>query len=229
MTTSSAQVEHPRFEHHKREFVLGESVLESIVGVAAVVLAIVGLLGSVPLLCDAVAMICGGAALLLEGGAVATRMHRLSTALGGTDVDISGGLGAESIAGVAAVVLGILSLLGCSPLVLLPVSAIILGAGLMLGSAATARLHSASTGVAAPGMGASSPEAGATALLVRESIYASSGAHVLVGLAAITLGIVALLGLEPRLLTLVAALSIGGGVLLSGAAVGGRLMLAMRH
>lgn len=222
MSPIAAPAEHSTPEAHNTDIAVGESIAESFVGLAAVVLSILGLLGALPRTLSAVATMCGSAALLLEGGAVATRLHRLARALGAGDADISGGLGAESIAGVAGVLLGLLSLLGFAPLVLLPVATIVLGAGLLLGSAAMARVNS----IRISGGPASADVAG---LIARESVYAASGAHVLAGLGMIVLGILALLGVGSLLFTLVAMLSLGGVLLLSGAAIGGRLLVAFRH
>ncbi len=222
MSAVPAPREHATAEANNTELAVGESVAESFAGVAAVVLSILGLLGALPRPLSAIATICGSAALLLEGGAVATRLHRLSRALGAGDADISGGLGAESFAGVAGVVLGVLSLLGVAQLVLLSVATIVLGAGLLLGSAAMTRVNS----IRIAGGPAPTDAAG---LIARESVYGASGAHVLVGLGMIVLGILALLGIDSLLFTLIAMLSLGAVLLLSGAAIGGRLLVAFRH
>jgi hypothetical protein len=48
----------------------------------------------------------------------------------------------------------------------------------------------------------------------------ASGAQILVGLGAITLGILALTGVDPMILVLVALIAMGGAVLINGAAMG---------
>lgn len=223
MGTIPIHVRHVEDETINREIASGESIAESLAGLAAVVLAVVGLLGAHPRMFASIATVCAGGALLLERGAIATRLRRLARALGAGDSDIAGGLGAESVVGIAAVVLGVLSLfdVGRGALVLLPVSTILLGAGLLLGSAAMAGVNSFRiAGGPAP--------SDAVGRIARESVYASVGAHMLVGLGAIVLGILALLGVEPLAMTLVAMLGLGCVVLLSGAAIVGRLLVAPR-
>jgi hypothetical protein len=55
------------------------------------------------------------------------------------------------------------------------------------------------------------------------------GAQVMVGLAAIVLGIIGLVGYYPLSLTLVALLCLGAAVALSSAALSARVMRALRH
>jgi hypothetical protein len=222
MSTVPIRVEHGREEGTNRELAAGESVTESIVGLGAVVLGILGLLGVAPLTLASIAAICVGVALLLEGAAVTTRLARLANGFGARNLDISGGLGAESLAGVAAIALGILSLVRIDPLVLLPVAAIVIGAGLLLGGTSVARVSSLRVA------GAPAPQ-DTMGEIAREGVEAAAGGHVLVGIGAVVLGILALLGYAPLTLMLVAMLSLGAAFLLSGAAIGGRLTVALRH
>jgi len=95
---------------------------------------------------------------------------------------------------------------------LLAVSAIAVGAGLLMASGSMARLESLIRW-----------EFGRNAeSRANEMIYASAGSEVIVGVGAIVLGILALVGFDPVTLTLVAILSIGASLLLSGSSVAGR-------
>jgi hypothetical protein len=203
-----------------REVAAGASIAESFLAIGAAVLAILALVGFRPVLLVSIATICAGVALLLEGGVVATRLHHIGLSLGASDLDVSGGLGAGSIAGVATIVLGVLAVLGIDSITLLAVASIVIGAGLLLGSAVTARV------------GAIRPEPlldDASAVLAREGVLAASGVHVLVGTGAIALGVLALLGIDPLVLVTVSMLSLAGSLLLSGTAVGGQLARAFHH
>ena len=60
--------------------------------------------------------------------------------------------------------------------------------------------------------------------VAHEAVTAASGTQVLVGLAAGVLGILALIGVAPTVLVLVGLLAIGTSLLLSGGALGGRLI-----
>jgi hypothetical protein len=105
----------------------------------------------------------------------------------------SSGASATFLGGVAGIVLGILALLGIASTTLLAVGAIVYGATFLLS-----------------GMGQSS------------SFGSAAGGHTLVGLAAAVLGILAVVGLSPQVLVLVALLSLGAGALFSGSAQGAR-------
>ncbi|HZP87922.1 MAG TPA: hypothetical protein VFB54_13990 [Burkholderiales bacterium] len=191
------------------------STLEALGGAAAVVLAILGLARIAPNYMLPIAGIVIGATLLAQGGLSTAEASRLVSGADTTQkVEVEGGFGAEGLAGAAAIVLGILALISIDPLVLMSVSAIVLGAGLLLEGA----------GVAAMARTAVIDETMSGAHTTHNVMAGSAGAQVLVGLAAIVLGILALVGLNSIVLDLVAMLAIGAGMLLSGAALGGRMV-----
>jgi hypothetical protein len=141
-----------REEQKSIEVVTGGSIIEAVDGLAVVVLAILGLAGVVPLYMAFIATIVLGVALLFEGWALASRYSKLLSEIGGsflTATELGGGITAEFLAGAAGVALGILSILGVVPMVLLPAVIIVYGAALLLSSGATARLNSLA--VAGPG------------------------------------------------------------------------------
>jgi hypothetical protein len=107
----------------------------------------------------------------------------------------SGGTSAAFLGGVAGIVLGILALLGIASITLLSVAAIVYGATFLL------------SGVGQSG-----------------NLAAAAGGHTLVGLGAAVLGILAVVGLSPLVLVLVALLSLGAGALFSGSAQGAQAM-----
>ena len=192
----------------------GGSTTEAIGGAAAIVLAILGLLGVLPTVLASIASIAIGVGLIVAGGAIAARYERV---LSGPETatahrEIAGGMGMEAFAGVAALVLGILALLGLSPLTLLAISAIAAGAGLLMASGSMARLESLVRWETAHDMESK----------MRDTVYAASGSEVLIGVGAIVLGILALTGHDPLTLVLVALLSIGASLLMSGSTIAGR-------
>jgi len=211
-----------RQERRTREVAAGGSVAEAVLGLGAIVLSILGLTRYYPADFAAVATIIVSLALLLESGSIAARMLAVQRSRGEIDEDVSAGMSAETLAGIAGLTLGILALFRIDALVVLPCAAMVLGAGMLFGSAATSRVNSyAISGAAEP--------TGRKGFAIRETLFAASAAHVFVGLAAIVLGIIGLLSTSPIDLTLVAMLSLGATVVLSGAAIGGRLMTALRH
>jgi hypothetical protein len=183
---------------------------EAFAGAAATVLAIIGLSGILPVTLAAIAAIVLGAGLFFEGVAIAAKWRSLFAQTNGGvvgEADVGGGLSAEFYGGAAGVVLGILALIGIVSTVLLPVAAIVFGGALLFGAGASASL----------GNGHGGEELG---------VIGASG-QVMVGLAGVVLGIVALVGGSSMVLTLVAFLTIGAGALLSGGALAGRMMTAM--
>lgn len=205
--------EHEPTEQRKTEVAAGGSMVESLAAVAAVVLSILGLAGVEPLYMLTISVIAIGVALLAEGAAVAAKYHEESTVA-------EAGMNAEFLAGIAGIILGVLALLGVGETVLsvvLSAAAMLVFGGALLLSAGAA------------------PELAATVHpdrmreSTRKATMGAAGAKVLVGLAVVVLGILALVGFEPILLLLVAALALGAVLLLSGLAIGSRMLAALRH
>ncbi len=193
------------------------SGIEAAGGAAAVVLAILGLVNIAPEDMLPIAAIVVGAALLAQAGLLAAGASAIVSRenMGRREqAEFEGGVGAEALAGGAAVVLGILSLLGIEAGVLMSVAAIVLGAGLVLESGAMSRLN----------MLDDPRDARMTArIAARRAVVGSESAQVLVGIAAVVLGILALIGFDPMVLNLVAMLAVGVSIVLSGAALGGKM------
>lgn len=200
----------------------GTSFIEGITGIGAVALSIIGLANIFPLVLASIATIALGAALLFEAGAVAARFSALMSVPGDTATTTSrwGGMTSTFLAGAAGIALGILSLLGISPMVLIPIAAIVFGSALIMDSGVNARLAQLEASREAPELSDD---------VARESAMASSGIEVLVGLGAITLGVLALVGFNTLTLTLVALLSVGSAVLLSGSIIGGRMISVFKR
>lgn len=194
------------------------STVEAVGGAAALVLAILGLAAVLPKILVAVATIAVGVALLAEGAAIAGRTSRLASqgAVRGSAPELGGGMSAEFLGGASGIVLGVLALLNVAPLTLPAVAAVVFGGALLFGSGANVRI----------GTLASRAETGLSA--TREAVQAASGAQIMVGLASIVLGILALVGTAPVTLTLVALLSVGTGIVLGGTAITARMAALMR-
>jgi hypothetical protein len=173
------------------------------------VLAILGLLGLLPLTFNAIAAIALGAALLLGGAALARRYTHMVpvAAVSRARQEVAGALGLQAIAGVAAIVLGILALLRIDSLQLLGVTAIVLGAALLAAGGALARLARAARWLRGEA----------------DTAYATGGWEALVGIGAVVLGILALTGHAPLTLTLIAMLSVGAAILAGGTVLAARL------
>jgi hypothetical protein len=122
------------------------------------------------------------------------------------------GIAAEFLAGVAGVVLGILALLRIVPITLVSVAVITYGVTLMLTSGESVWLNSF----------VAKDDAIMRQLMHCMSL-AAAGAQVLAGLAALVLGILALVGIASTIRVLVALLATGTSILLRSSALGGFL------
>lgn len=191
----------------EKKSAMGGSVLEMVGGIGAVVLAILGLLRISPMNMASIATILAGVALLFEGAAVASRFRQTAQVSGtakGDRARVGGGTSMEVIGGIAGIALGVLALFGVAPLLLIPIANIVFGGALIFGSVGTSRLHGARDTAARAGR-------------------ATSGIQLVVGLAAVALGILALLDFTPLLLSLISLLAVGATVLLSGSALSTRI------
>jgi len=192
----------------------GGSTIEAVAGLAAVVLAVIGIARYAPFTMGGVATTVIGVALLAQGGAIASRWRAELRRLDGTRYDrneLIGGVGTEVFGGLVGIVLGVLVLAGVMPVVLLPVAAIVFGGALLLGGAAQPELSN----LAAP------PRRQG----VHQAVEASGGIMVLVGVAGAVLGILSLLGVGPIVtLALIALLCTGGALFFAGGALATRFM-----
>lgn len=200
------------------------AVVEGVGALAAVVLAILGIIGLVPVYMAAIASIVIGAALLAQAAAVAGEYTRLLSQLSGGAVgavELGAGMTAEFAIGGSAVTLGILSLVGIHPLVLLPCSIIAIGAALILTVGTTTRLNDLKLEAA---------EAGALAQSIsRAAVSGAAGVQVLAGFAAAVLGIIALVSITPVGLTLVGFLVSGAAMALSATALSGKMLQTLQR
>ena len=211
-------------DKHIAESVGSASAAEIIGGIAAIVLTILGLAHVAPNLMLTIATIAIGVALVFEGGSIAVQFSRIisKTAENSAQtIEMGGGMTAEMVAGIAGVVLGILALLGLDPLTLSASAVVVYGAALSLGSGSTSRLNELKIEVSGAHQSAQK--------VAHEAVSAAAGTQVLVGLAAGVLGILALVGIAPMPLVLVGLLTVGTSLLLSGGAVGGRLISLFQH
>jgi hypothetical protein len=198
----------------------GGSTAEALCGLGAVVLAILGLIGLLPFALAAIGTIVIGAGLWIQGAAIAARFNELrrSAYAGGPTYlqGTRGGLTIEMLGGIACIALGILALLGIGTGLLLAIAAIVFGGTLLLGANVTSRLGELEAWQAGVDVHAREVE--------REAARGAAGSQVLVGLGAVVLGILALVGIGPGLaLILIAILAVGGSMLLSGATIGTRM------
>ena len=222
--TTTITEEHLQEERRTVETILGGTIGGGIIAVAGVVLAIIGLAGTYPRWLLGAATIAVGISFLLEGAAIASRLAELvhESTKGRVEMSqLGSGVTGETLAGIVGIVLGILGSLNVYPAVLLPVAAIVYGAGLILGAGANVRVNELIVG---------HREEEATArFAIRQAVLATTGLQVFIGLAAVTLGIIALASAYPITLSLVAMLIVAGAFVLSDTAIAGRLLSVLRR
>lgn len=202
---------------------IGRSSSATIGGIVVIVLTILGLAGVFPGFMAAVSVIALGVALLLEGAAVAAEYDEVLTRMDPgalQHAELSGGMSAEMLAGGGGVVLGLLALIGVAPAVLMPVAVILFGASVAIGSGVTHRLNHLRI--------ANSGASEKVQHIAEEATSTVAGADVLIGLGALVLGILGLVGVAPMTVTLVALLSIGAVSLLTGSVLGAKMVNMFR-
>ena len=209
-------------DRHIAESVGSGSAAEVIGGIAAIVLTILGLANVAPGLMQTIATITIGAALVFEGGSIAAKYSQIVSKTSENTlqtVELGGGMTVEMVAGIVGIVLGILGLLGLDPMVLSAAALIVFGAALALSSGSVSRLNDLK-------IEASGAQERAQRV-AHEVVTAAAGTQILIGLGAGVLGILALVGVVPTVLVLVGLLSVGTSLLLSGGALGGRLISSL--
>jgi hypothetical protein len=220
----------PVHEERTAEVLTGGSVGELVCGIGAVILAILSLAGLFITYLAPIAVIVLGAALFLEGASIAMRFSKMLAEVRGgreeNEIELGGGMAAEVGGGLGAIVLGILALVGVAPHVLTAVAVIGAGAAVLIGCGATVRLnHLVVEGWGLMDRGRS---------VARAAVTSAAGVQVLAGMAAVVLGILALITtplLAPYTWTLsaVGVLCLGAALLLSGASISARMMSLLRH
>jgi hypothetical protein len=188
------------------------SSFELFAGVIAAGLAIVGVAGWYPAVMAASAAIAVGFALLAQGGTLAARWEKAAH-ISATERTEALGIGTEVLGGFAGIALGALALLGVVPLVLLPVSAIVVGAALLFGGPAQPQITDAAPRRAR----------GHSWRVSRDAVRTSSSVMVMAGLGGIVLGVLGLtLAGYTLVMTLIAMLAIAGALILAGGALTAR-------
>jgi hypothetical protein len=206
MNTTEAQTVHGAMPETLLSEAAGRSTAEAIGAIAAVILAVIGLAGILGNLMASIATIVIGAGILLEGWAYGASYRQVSLAnpTTGQGFGFGGPLTAEFFGGMAGIVLGILALFRTVPDMLLAVALLVYGATLLLSSLSVSQTFWRS---------ASLTQSGAQTWSAAAPPMPHSG-QLLVGLGAIVLGILAVIGLAQMSLILVGLLSLAAVMLL---------------
>jgi hypothetical protein len=194
-----------QFHEHARQWENTTLRTELLLACGAVVLAILGIVGLLPNAFAAIAVIGLGVLLLFEGANVGLRYTELLYEAGATNksrvAEVSREIMTEFLGGVTGIVLGILALLRIVPMTLMSVAVIIYGGTLLLTSGESVWLSSVSN------------ENEVVRQVMHHMSLAAAGGQVLVGLAALVLGILGLVGITPMTMILIALLATGAAIL----------------
>jgi hypothetical protein len=200
-------------------------LVDAVGGIVTIVLAIIALSGVYPTMLVAIATIVFGAALLIQGGTMLSEYTKMIFPAGASapteEFSAGGGLSSVFLVGAAGIVLGVLALLGIFPTELTSIAIIAFGGALVLSSNAVWQLYRMKR--------SSHRFAGARTVsggevLAWEMASGSAAMQCIAGLAAIVLGILAVTGRDPAILSLVSLLVLGATVLLTGSALSGAVM-----
>lgn len=192
---------------------------EGAAGIAVIVLAVIALAGISAGVLVPIATIVIGVGLMVQAFNSAAGNSR---AIGGAAAspDLGGEMMVDCLCGVTGIVLGILALVGVNAAHLVPSALIVFGGALLLSGAISMRPRTLPVATSS----------GAEAQLVSyQGSAAASGMEVLIGIAAIVLGILSLIFMTSWVLVLVGFIAVGAALLLVSATFGGavtRLMTA---
>jgi hypothetical protein len=190
---------------------------EGAAGIAVIVLAIIALAGVSAEPLTSIAAIVIGVGLMVQAFNSAAEHSKMMTANAGTSTqaaEFGGDVMVDCMCGLTGIVLGILALVGIGTAHLLPPALIVFGGALLVSGAMALRPRTLS--VSGPGS--------ETAVVTYHGSPAAGGMEILIGLAAIVLGILALLTTAGWVLLLVGFIAVGAAMLLVSATFSGAVM-----
>jgi hypothetical protein len=198
------------------------SLADAVCGIATAVLAIIALT-DFSFVLSGTATLVFGVALLMQGGALLAEYATIDISEGEPTVRRPEYAGDSApvllCVGVAGIVLGILALLGIAPGAITAAALVAYGSALLLSSGSVRDLYMLQ-GERGRRLGS-----GVRVELVAANMASGSARlQVLSGVAALVLGILALCGVNPQILTLVGLLTVGALNALIGGALGSMAM-----
>ncbi|MGH7031679.1 MAG: hypothetical protein ACREEZ_14780 [Stellaceae bacterium] len=185
---------------------------EGAAGIAVIVLAVIALAGISAAVLASIATIVIGVGLMVQAFNSAAESAKIAHM--GAGADIGGEVMVDSLCGVTGIVLGILALVGIATAHLVPAALIVFGGALLLGGAISMRPRNLP--MATPG---NEPR-----IVSFQGSAAAGGMEVLIGIAAIVLGILSLILVGSGVLVLVGLLAVGAALLLVSATFSGAVM-----
>lgn len=218
-------------DHRAMGIIAGGAGMKTIGGIAVAVLAILAIIGLIPAVLTAIAGIVFGAAMLLEGISIGAEYNKIARWVADTEaerVEVSGGTGVEMLVGIAAIAMGILSLIGIAAPILIPALIITGGVGLILSAGTLQRLDDLR-------LITIGPTSVSARRVAHESMVGGTMSDVLGGIAAMVLGILSLVMIAPMaaegmgILPQVGMLVLGVASAIAGGALTGKSTTLYRN
>ena len=190
---------------------------EGAAGIAVIVLAVIALAGVSTDALTSIAAIVIGVGLMVQAfnsAAEHSKMMTANAATGAHAAEFAGDVMVDCMCGLTGIVLGILALVGMGAAHLLPPALIVFGGALLIGGAVSMRATTL------PASASGSEALGVT----YQGSPAAGGMEILIGLAAIVLGILSMLMTGTWVLVLVGFIAVGAALLLASATFNGAVM-----
>jgi hypothetical protein len=185
---------------------------EGAAGIATIVLAVIALSGVSSEMLASIVTIIIGAGLMVQAFNSASENSKVTprgVADGAQMVEVGGEVMVDLLTGLTGVILGILALVGINASHLVPAALIVFGGALLLSGAMQMRPRMLPAG------------AGQAQIVAASGTAATGGVEVLVGIAAMVLGILALVMTSSWVLILVGFIAIGAAMLMVSATFSG--------
>jgi hypothetical protein len=185
---------------------------EGAAGIAVIVLTVIALAGISAGALASIATIVIGVGLIVQAFNSAAESSKIANS--GASVDLGGEVMVDCLCGVTGIVLGVLAMVGINIVHLVPSALIVFGGALLLSGAMSMRPRNVP--MVAPG---TEPR-----LVFYQGSGAAGGMEILIGIAAIVLGILSLILAGSWVLVLVGLLAVGAALLLVSATFSGAVM-----
>ena len=187
---------------------------EGAAGIAIIVLSVIALAGISSGALASIVTIVAGVGLMVQAFNSAAENTKALVASAGAMPDLGGEVMVDCLCGVTGIVLGVLALVGVNAQYLVPSALIVFGGALLLSGAIGMRPRSSQ--ITTPG--------GQAQVVSYQGSAAASGMEILIGMAAIVLGILSLVFVGAWVLVLVGFLAVGAALLLISATFSGTVM-----
>ena len=188
---------------------------EGATGIAAIVLAVIALAGiSAPILAAIITIVIGVGLMVqaFNSAAEGSKAAPAGLAASGPTSEVGGEVMVDCLTGITGIVLGVLALVGINAPHLIPVALIVFGGALLLGGAVQMRPRTAPVAVTATGQ---------VQVVSHQGSAAAGGMEIMVGIAAIVLGILSLIFMSSWVLVLVGFIAVGAALLMVSATFSG--------